>query len=494
MKYSFVFSFLFFGFLLFSCHRNDEPVPLPKVLLTGDSLVVTYDSVVTLDAEPLKKGLDGYWTVVTDDKNYFLTDSLDPQAVFHGNYGMEYTLFWTVSNGEREVRDSILISLFRSIPEVILENDHIGSYLEDNEISALQLKSGLTGHWSLLTGEQPYSIENPDAAVTGFSGKYGQSYVISWSVSNGKESLTDTLYLSIYRPLPEVLISGEKSLEVYSTDADLEANPLSSGLYGEWVVVEGPSTWSIEDINNPVTSFSGELTGEYSLKWKVSNGKDTASEMINLKLVGITDSRDGQKYKVVKIGEQIWMAENLRAVDFQNGDPIPDGTGIGDYSGQASPLYRFVYSDNESNAPIYGRLYTYYAITDYRRVCPVEWHVPSETEWKKLMMELGMSSADVELIDYRQNTVAGQLKETGTVHWDSPNEGATNSSGFTALPAGYKRRLGEFNYIHQHGFFWSSTSNDTDNAWYFSLAFDKAGIGRSFNLKNYGFSVRCIKD
>jgi uncharacterized protein (TIGR02145 family) len=201
---------------------------------------------------------------------------------------------------------------------------------------------------------------------------------------------------------------------------------------------------------------------------------------------------DGNKYKTVKIGEQDWMAENLRVTRYNNGDSISNGEKIGDYSDEIEPEYMFVYNDNASYANTYGRLYTWIVTIDERNVCPTGWHVPNDKEWTELELFLGLSILDTAKICDLNNNISGILKSKSNT-WLSPNLGATNESKFSAMPAGYRRRY-NFDKLGKFACFWSSSSHDYKNSWYRHLYNDKEGVCRTYNLKNYGFSVRCIKD
>ena len=204
---------------------------------------------------------------------------------------------------------------------------------------------------------------------------------------------------------------------------------------------------------------------------------------------------DGNVYRIVLIGNQIWMAENLKVTHYRNGDPILDGTNIGDYSQELEPKYRFSYNDDDTNIDTYGLLYTWYVVNDPRSICPIGWHIPTDADFRELEVYLGMSTADSQLVCSLNNDISGKLKETGTEHWIALNAGATNESGFNALPAGYRRRFEkDFDYLGQFACFWTSTEKNGNNAWYRHLYADTAGICRTYNLKNYGFSVRLIKN
>jgi len=199
--------------------------------------------------------------------------------------------------------------------------------------------------------------------------------------------------------------------------------------------------------------------------------------------IGSISDYDGNEYEIVKIGRQVWIAENLKVTHYRNGDTIPDGTGTGDISGETDPEYWFAYNDDLNNVSTYGRLYTWHTITDSRNVCPAGWHVPSDAECTTLETYLGDSSV-----------TGGKMKETGTSHWNSPNTGATNESGFSGLPGGYRHNNGGFSNTGSHGLWWSSTEDDAAYAWYRLLYHDGANLGRYFGFKKSGFSVRCLKD
>ena len=192
---------------------------------------------------------------------------------------------------------------------------------------------------------------------------------------------------------------------------------------------------------------------------------------------------DGNIYTTVKIGTQTWMAENLKTTKYRNGDPIgTTNPATLDISAEITPKYQWAYAGNESNVSTYGRLYTWYAATDSRGLCPIGWHLPTDSEWTTLTNYLGGES------------VAGsKLKEAGTSHFISPNTGATNSSGFTALPGGY-RYVNTFFTIGYANGWWSSPEGSTDSAWIRLIGNDNSSVGRYYYNKMSGFSVRCLRD
>jgi uncharacterized protein (TIGR02145 family) len=194
---------------------------------------------------------------------------------------------------------------------------------------------------------------------------------------------------------------------------------------------------------------------------------------------------DGNVYPTVKIGNQWWMAENLKVTHYRNGAEIPNITGVVDWMNQTTGAY-CNYDNNEQNVPVYGRLYNWYAAHDSRQIAPAGWHVPSDAEWQKLIHCLG--GGDV---------AGGKMKVTGTGLWDSPNTGATNESGFSAIPGGWRLLCFFWSYysLGETAAYWSSTIVDSEHAWALYLHYDYSTATRySDKSKSHGFSVRCIRD
>ena len=171
-----------------------------------------------------------------------------------------------------------------------------------------------------------------------------------------------------------------------------------------------------------------------------------------------------------------------------------NGTGAGDITGNYTTKYYFDYGDNPANTTTYGKLYTWAAVmngavssaanpSDVQGVCPTGWHIPSDAEWTQLTDNLGGESV-----------AGGKMKETGTTHWTSPNTGADNSSGFTALPGGYRDSNGTFDYVGYNGYWWSASELSATEAWGRYLYYSYCGVNRGYNSKSLGFSVRCLRD
>jgi len=196
---------------------------------------------------------------------------------------------------------------------------------------------------------------------------------------------------------------------------------------------------------------------------------------------------DGNVYHTVKIGTQVWMVENLKTRRYNNGAPIPLDTNSSTWGGLTTGAYCWYNNDSVSNKNAYGALYNWYAVS-IGKLAPTGWHVPTDSEWTVLTMYVnntyygGLDSA------------GGALKSTGTTYWPSPNTSSTNSSGFSALPGGYRNGAGPFGNIGFYGYWWSSTAYGASNSWDRSMEFDGAFVSRSFPNSKTGFSVRCVRD
>jgi uncharacterized protein (TIGR02145 family) len=238
---------------------------------------------------------------------------------------------------------------------------------------------------------------------------------------------------------------------------------------------------------------SGVIVGQYNVNTEVDSVifyKPTIEETTSGTFI---DSRDGNEYNWVQIGDQVWMAENLAYLP----SVVSPGTG----SNTTSYYYVYGYDGASvsaakatANYTTYGVLYNWTAAMDgeassttnpsgIQGVCPTGWHLPSDAEWTELTDYLGGTS-----------DAGGKLKETGTTHWSSPNTGATNETGFTALPGGFRNYYGSFFSIGNLGYWWSATEDDPDGAWYRGMNYGNSSVNRDVSTKELGFSVRCLRD
>ncbi len=201
---------------------------------------------------------------------------------------------------------------------------------------------------------------------------------------------------------------------------------------------------------------------------------------------------NGRTYDLVEIGGQCWFADNLATDQYRNSDPIPTGLDNATWQNTTAGAYA-IYNNDIANDVTYGKLYNWYTTVDSRGLCPTGWHVPTDCEWMYLEGILGMSTTDQQIQgSNRGNNQGGLMKSTSL--WTSPNTGGTNSSGITALPSGYRRSDGTYGLKGSYGYFWTSTSGTTLNAWNRELVYNTATIKRDIDTKRLGFPVRCIRD
>lgn len=200
---------------------------------------------------------------------------------------------------------------------------------------------------------------------------------------------------------------------------------------------------------------------------------------------------DGNVYKTIQIGIQTWMVENLKTTKYNDGTLIPLTIDNTAWKNLTTPSYCWYKNDESTYKDSYGALYNWYSVKS-DKLCPTGWHVPSDNEWTILTSYLGGEAI-----------AGGKLKETGTTHWKSPNTGATNDIGFTALPGGMRWESGTFSSVGFNGNWWSSTDTNIpgvtfvkDWAWYRTMRNDGIGADREsiYPTKRTGYSVRCIKD
>ncbi len=313
-------------------------------------------------------------------------------------------------------------------------------------------------------------------------------------------------------PIPEAasieLVSGnEQTAEVLAMLTnpavvlvkDKEGNAFT-GASVSFIVSEGSVS---------AATVTTDANGNASVTWIL--GKTSGTQTLQASLAGLTGSPvefsaivtgvvdyDNNVYETVTIGRQTWMAEDLKVTHYPNGDAIlniTDNTAwenLADNSTDDAYCFYDADANGVQDNTDYGFLYTYAAAIgdDWTRdntanqgVCPDGWHLPTDTEWTELTNELGGIN------------VGGKLKETGTSHWTSPNTGATNSSGFSALPGGYRDGgNGTFYHVGDNGYWCSSTSSSSSNAYRRYISYNGAIMYRDYHYKSSGFSVRCVRD
>jgi uncharacterized protein (TIGR02145 family) len=247
-----------------------------------------------------------------------------------------------------------------------------------------------------------------------------------------------------------------------------------------------------------ITTLSGANTGDNATNTQYS-AQAALIASLQAQIAELIFSKS-----VINIGAQQWMNKNLDVATYRDGTPIPevprlkeDGSDNGAAWGalKTGAWCYYTNADGSNEGATYGKLYNWYAVAGIydaasyndsslrKQLAPTGWHVPSDGEWTTLTDALGGESV-----------AGGQMKEAGLVHWEAPNEGATDSSGFTGLPGGYRNYYGAFYYIGYYGYWWSSTEDGTASAWSRYLYYYNGSVYSSSNSKAFGLSVRCLRD
>jgi uncharacterized protein (TIGR02145 family) len=280
----------------------------------------------------------------------------------------------------------------------------------------------------------------------------------------------------------------------YNTDTSFVLKVTSTNGWSN-LIINGTSVWSGGPIDPNAwgeVSFPLPLNwnacDEYSFNLQVAGGGPQAVFFnVSYQLVGVCQGvtdYDGNVYTTVEICGKTWMAQDLKVTHFNDGSIIPNITDGDAWTGLTTPAYCWYNNDEQSYAGDYGILYNWYTIQT-NKLCPFGWHVPTIEEFTALAECLGGFE-----------NAGGALKEIGTEHWFIPNTAATNSSGFTALPGGFRSNCwsGYFGGINFEGFWWSTTENSTQNAASMRLVSNTKEMQYGDSDKKHGLYIRCVKD
>ena len=245
-------------------------------------------------------------------------------------------------------------------------------------------------------------------------------------------------------------------------------------------------------VNSVGTAYGNEVTFTTS----GTSGSSVTTQGVPCPGAATVKDIDGNTYNTVQIGTQCWTKENLRVTKYSDGTYIPldnsggtSGNSLDQTWGSRTTGARTIYAHSQTNLVKYGFLYNWYTAkgiatagsTNFKRICPTGWHVPSKEEWDKLLSHLGGAQV-----------AGGKLKSvTG---WNAPNTGATNESGFTGLPGGGRIDSGEFGYLGTAGVWWSSSESNSNSAWNLNLFYGDGNVAWNGLNKAHGLSVRCLRD
>lgn len=290
----------------------------------------------------------------------------------------------------------------------------------------------------------------------------------------------------------EVVAEFTASATIIDQGGSVDYTDESTGSPTSWLWVFEGGTPDSATVQNPIGITYG-APGMFAVTLTATNtdGSDTKSVGSYIEVVPegagcdsvstVTDV-DGNTYSVVEIGYQCWMGENLRTAHYRDGSEIPMVTDSLAWVNLTTDAYCFYDNDNSHDAT-FGKLYNWFVVEDVRGLCPLGWHIPTDQDWFQLSFFLGGS-----------DIAGGLLKESGTTNWVAPNTGATNSTGFTGRPGGYRHNDGSFYFMGENGLYWSSRSESLSLAWFRNLTTASEELHRTNLYKKDAFSCRCVKD
>jgi uncharacterized protein (TIGR02145 family) len=328
----------------------------------------------------------------------------------------------------------------------------------------VNLTCSTTNDWVLAHTETIISEE--DSIVGLYTAELTGYYPITGTVVNCSGQPVESGYVKIGSQI-FITENGEFTIQA-----------CTSGVY----ILRGydtsyPDSIKASDIDTVQVGPSGAEAGEFQTCTQV---------------YGYVIDEDGNIYPTILIGNQVWMAENLKTTHFANGSVIPNVTDNTAWTQFITPAW-CSFNNSLSNDSLYGKLYNWYTTDDFRNVCPANWHVPTDADWDVLIGFIDeaynpiSNGAQSAIAGGKMKSISGWIPFTGVT--------STNESGFSGLPGGYRSNsTGVFFSIGYYGNWWSSTEVNTGPSWYRYLAYGNSNYYRQSSLKKFGYSVRCIKD
>ena len=410
-----------------------------------------------------------------------------------GNYLCIYYKDTLYFNIQTSIIDSTVFDLLNTVKTICIYSKGVKNSFNLSEIDSITC---FYSNLKITSISPNQSVINTLLTINGmgFGAKQGNSYVSFKGMQTKDYSIwTDN---QIIVTIPKSAESGDVTVTVnnitsnasflYITPKINTISPVSAKA-GDTLTVTGVSFGKQQDTSYALINGTTKVS-EYFL-WNDSLIKLRIPASIIPGYISITvkgkKSNDNTTFvsssPSIKIGGQTWMTENLNVDHYRNGDPIPEVTSISEWDKLTTGAWCY-YKNDDKNGTVYSKIYNWFAIHDSRGLAPAGWHIPTGLEWSTLSTFLG--GDDIS---------GGKMKETGTNHWTTPNFGATNLSGFTGLPGGYRSNIGAFNGLNDYGYWWSSTEDDELNAIFIYLNFSTTNLIQTTSLKLSGYYVRCMK-
>ncbi|MCX6272513.1 MAG: hypothetical protein NTU44_15110, partial [Bacteroidetes bacterium] len=451
------------------CYNND---PANCAVYGG---LYQWDEMMQYATDPGVRGIcpEG-WHLPTDAEWCSMTTFLDPSITCAG-------LSWIGTNAGGKLKEAGFSHWLSPNTGATNESGFTayGSGRRSSTLGFIELNSSAnfwTSSWNSGTFSFHRRLTRSQAAIW----RYDEYLSYGMSV----RCVKDTCFL-----LPGQSDAGQDQIDLQAYTTILTANDPPAGEQAYWSIASG-SGGSFEDINSPVSAFTGYPGQIYKLVWTVINSCFLIStDTLTISFATVsgqpcpglsTFNFGGQSYNTLLVGYQCWMKENLNFGTFIQGSENQTDNGF---------IEKYCYNNDTSLCAVFGGLYQWDEMMQYgtvpycQGICPPGFHLPADHEWNTLINYLG-----------GEQLAGGKLKETGLSHWNPPNTGASNVSAFTALGAGNRTEDGNFEDILNQAGFWSSALVNTDSSWYQSLSFNFLNISKKTKNRKTGLSVRCVKN
>ncbi len=474
--------------------------PMPSQADAGqDVTIITEDLSLNLAAITPEAGV-GQWTIISGEGGTF-TNPDSPTTLFTGQSCTSYDLVWKISTPCNYTTDTISVAFFATpTPANAGENQTIPQATWTTLAANTPLIG--QGNWTIIqgTGGQLVTPNSPNSI---FLGQTNSLYILEWKISSACTSSNDSAQIVFgCAPQPTIANAGYDQLNYNVSSTNLQGNTPDNGI-GQWSLLSGTGGF-ISDPGNPTSTFSGQTGVAYELKWTISNECGSTNDIVSISFLSwicgsnFTDVRNCQSYITVQIGDQCWMAENLNIGTLINGSSNQTDNSI---------IEKYCYDNDESNCNVYGGLFQWNEMMQYsttpgiQGICMAGWHLPTDAEW--IVLTTYVSSQIEYICDSNTDWIAKAL--AATAYWSTSdgvcaignNIAANNATGFTGLPGASRDSDGTFiTTIGNNGYFWSSTERETgQQPWSRGMNYSGRSLSR-YNLigKNFGFSVRCVKD
>jgi len=373
------------------------------------------------------------------------------------------------NNDARALTNRLMIEMHRTNKFKVLEREMLDKIIEEQKFQL----SGCNSDQCLVELGQ---IANVQQIVGGSISKVGDLYSITArliSVETG-----------------EVITSG-----LYDYDGKISALMKTgmASIAAQLASIPAPNNQENRIINK--IQLQNIATSEPLASEKEPRSLEQKKPSVSSPPNSVTDI-NGNVYKTIRIGNQVWMAENLKVTNFRNGDEISAGHSNQQWKNLTTGACS-IYDNEKNNVNKYGRLYNWYAVNDNRKIAPEGWHIPTDDEWKELEMTLGMSQSEAHKKGYRGTNEGGKLAGNYDL-WRSGKLSSNSdfgNSGISAVPGGFRDYDdGPFGMLSYYGYFWSATENESSTAWGRVLAYNYLDVKRDGFNKRCGFSVRCVRD